>query len=225
MTIGVVATLGNSKGISTACLLACCRSATWSAQVEEAGTHTSGRAPWVDSSQPVDRAAAASAESVPRTWTSTQRSSTAGRRRSYSAAAWVITPAWSGEATTCSGRLPPRQARLWAGWLKKSTNPPIPRARTSRTQAAASSAVGRRRRRWARCLPPTDACSCSIVVPAASAGRRARGSYAPRGAGPTWLHVPQRLPCSMLVCKIRPGSGGFVAFLRTSLGRIATFVA
>ncbi len=57
---------------------------------------------------------------------------------------------------------PSRQARLWAGWLTKTTNPPIPRARTSRMQAAASSAVGRRRRRWARCLPPTDACSFSI---------------------------------------------------------------
>ena len=162
ITIGVVATLGYSRGISTACPLACWRSATWSAQVEAAGTQTSGRGPWVDSSQPAERAAAASAESVPRTWTSTQRSSTAGRRRSYSAAAWVTTPAWSGETTTWRGRLPSRQARLWAGWLTKTTNPPIPRARTSRMQAAASSAVGRRRRRWARCLPPTDACSFSI---------------------------------------------------------------
>ena len=162
ITIGVVATLGFSRGISTGWLAACCRSATWSAQAEEAGTQTSGRAPWVASSQPVERAAAASTESVALTRTSTQRLSATGRRRSYSAAAWDTTPAWSGETTTWSGTSPERQARLWAGWLTKSTNPPMPSARTSRMQAAATSAVGRRRRRWARCLPPTDARSFSI---------------------------------------------------------------
>src|SRR4029453_11607649 len=172
----------------------------------------SGRGPWLPSSQPDARAPATSTESVPRTRTSTQRSLATGRRRPYLAAAWDTTPAWSGETTTWRGTSPERQARLWAGWLTKDTNPPMPMARTSRMQAAASSAVGRRRRRWARCLP-TDARSFSIYEIRPLLGdRRDRGVVRASGSRTDWLPCPQRLPRSMPVCKILPGSGGFVAF-------------
>src|SRR4029453_14173437 len=66
---------------------------------------------------------------------------------------------------------------------------------------------------WATCLP-TDARSFSKGNPATS-GRSARPGGVRASGSRTDLAppCPERLPRSMPVCKILPGSGGFVAFL------------
>src|SRR4029453_16773639 len=65
---------------------------------------------------------------------------------------------------------------------------------------------------WATCLP-TDARSFSKGNPATS-GRSARPGVVRASGSRTDLAppCPERLPRSMPVCKILPGSGGFVAF-------------